>query len=93
MLYAPPPAGPFRVAGTAALKAIRVITRRFAIMRHRQARRTALRELMHLDAALLDDLGIDRADVLEALARPDGEAARLLDSRRVSNAARVASRR
>ena len=44
--------------------------------RARHARQVALSHLLDLDAALLDDLGIERADVIAALADPrlDGRA-------------------
>ena len=53
-----------------------------AEMHARHARRVALSQLLDLDAALLDDLGIDRQVVVEALQRPSADAGRLLTARR-----------
>jgi uncharacterized protein YjiS (DUF1127 family) len=93
MLYSPPPAGPFRAARTASLNVVRVLVSRLAVLRRTHAQRIALRDLMQLDAALLDDLGIDRMDIIDALARPGGEAARVLERRRARNAERPPVRR
>lgn len=53
-----------------------------AAVRARRARRVALTHLLDFDAALLDDLGISREDVLEALQHPEREAGRALSARR-----------
>ena len=40
-----------------------------------RAQRVALENLLEVDAALLEDLGIDRSDVVEALQNPHGSQA------------------
>ncbi len=49
-----------------------------AAARTRRARRSALQNLLELDAALLDDLGISRADVFDAMRHPPRSAGEAL---------------
>lgn len=52
-----------------------------------RARRKALREMLSLDVALLKDLGLSRADVMEAMTPPDGRTAGMvLNAARARNA-------
>jgi hypothetical protein len=53
--------------------------------RARRAQRIALVTLMDMDAARLDDLGLNAQDVAEALSAP-APAARVLDARRAERA-------
>jgi uncharacterized protein YjiS (DUF1127 family) len=53
--------------------------------RARRARRVALSNLLDFDAALLEDLGINRSDVVEALQNPHDEAGRTLTRRRAES--------
>jgi uncharacterized protein YjiS (DUF1127 family) len=48
--------------------------------------RATLAYLLELDACRLDDLGISRADVLEALSNPDRSAGAMLSARRAHRA-------
>ena len=50
--------------------------------RAKHARRVALSTLLEMDAAMLDDLGIDRQDVVEALRDPTVDAGRTLSAKR-----------
>jgi len=61
---------------------IRALFAWIAEARANNARRVALRQLLDFDAAMLNDLGIDRDAVISALERPSAEAGRLLDARR-----------
>jgi uncharacterized protein YjiS (DUF1127 family) len=55
--------------------------------RAERAQRLALANLLELDAALLDDLGIDRQDVIEAMHNDSpGTAGRTLSARRAASA-------
>ena len=51
-------------------------------LRAKHAQRVALSNLLDFDQALLDDLGIDRHDVVEALSHPLGRAGHDLAARR-----------
>lgn len=51
--------------------------------RARRARRAALRQLLEFEPSMLDDIGLDRATVLDALCRPDEQAGGMLEARRV----------
>ena len=53
-----------------------------AAARAKRAQRVALSDLLEFDAALLDDLGIDRQDVVDALRRGPEDAGRELAARR-----------
>ena len=53
-----------------------------AAARAKRAQRVALSNLLEFDAALLDDLGIDRQDVINALRHSPEDAARDLAARR-----------
>jgi hypothetical protein len=88
MLYSPPPASLSKTVRTAVGRAIRTVAAFLAERRRRRIQRVALRDLMELGPARLYDLGIDRLDVIEALRHTDSEAARMLEQRRASNAAR-----
>jgi uncharacterized protein YjiS (DUF1127 family) len=55
-------------------------------MRSKHAQRVALSNLLDLDGAMLDDLGIERADVIEALQYPTQSAGARLSARRARNA-------
>jgi uncharacterized protein YjiS (DUF1127 family) len=55
-----------------------------AARRVKRAQRLALMHLLEFDAALLDDLGIDRQDVLCALRGSPESAGRVLSARRAS---------
>jgi uncharacterized protein YjiS (DUF1127 family) len=56
-----------------------------AKVRTRRARRVALSNLLEFDAALLEDLGIRREDVVEALRDPHDGAGRTLAARRAQS--------
>jgi len=58
----------------------------FARMRARHAQRIALSNLLEFDAALLEDLGINRDDVVEALQHSDAAAGTILMARRAEAA-------
>jgi uncharacterized protein YjiS (DUF1127 family) len=53
-----------------------------AAARAKRAQRVALSDLLEFDPALLNDLGIDRQDVLDALRSGSVEAGRELSARR-----------
>jgi uncharacterized protein YjiS (DUF1127 family) len=55
-------------------------------LRARHAQRVALSNLLELDQSLLDDLGIDRQDVFEALSQPGRLAGSRLSARRARRA-------
>lgn len=61
---------------------IRALFAWIAEARAKHARRVALSQLLDADAALLNDMGIDRQTILDALQHPDAAAGRLLHSRR-----------
>jgi uncharacterized protein YjiS (DUF1127 family) len=50
------------------------------------ARRNTLAHLLEMDACRLDDLGISRADILDALNQPDRCAGDMLSARRARRA-------
>lgn len=50
--------------------------------RAKHARRVALSNLLEMDTSMLNDLGIDRQDVVEALRDPRVEAGRTLSAKR-----------
>jgi uncharacterized protein YjiS (DUF1127 family) len=54
--------------------------------RAKHAQRVALSNLLDLEQSLLDDLGINREDVLEALSNPAARAGRDLAARRARRA-------
>jgi len=54
--------------------------------RAERAQRVALAHLLEFDAALLNDLGINRQDVVEAMRNPPPKAAETLAARRAQNA-------
>lgn len=54
--------------------------------RAERAQRLALAKLLEFDAVLLDDLGINRHDVIEAMHNPLRKAAEQLSQRRACNA-------
>jgi uncharacterized protein YjiS (DUF1127 family) len=58
----------------------------FGNLRAKHAQRVALSSLLDFDQALLDDLGIDRQDVVEALRHPHASAAKSLTDRRARRA-------
>jgi uncharacterized protein YjiS (DUF1127 family) len=58
----------------------------FGNLRARHAQRVALSNLLDFDPALLDDLGIDRQDVVNALRDPHAGAGRELAARRARRA-------
>lgn len=62
------------------------LVRWLARARTARAQRTALQNLLELDAALLDDLGINRHDVAEAMRNPPRSAGEALAARRALNA-------
>jgi uncharacterized protein YjiS (DUF1127 family) len=57
-----------------------------AAARAKHAQRVALSNLLEFDAALLEDLGISRNDVVEALQHPHSIAGRTLAARRAESA-------
>lgn len=65
---------------------LRAIGGWLAAVRAKHAQRVALSNLLDFDAALLEDLGINRNDVIEALQTPSGEAGRTLAARRAESA-------
>lgn len=65
---------------------IRGFFRWLAKGRAERAQRLALANLLEFDAALLDDLGINRHDVIEAMRNPPPKAAEKLSARRAYNA-------
>jgi uncharacterized protein YjiS (DUF1127 family) len=69
-------------AAAASANPFRAFAAWVATVRAKHAQRVALSNLLELDAALLDDLGIDRQDVIKAMQYPHDEAARTLTARR-----------
>jgi uncharacterized protein YjiS (DUF1127 family) len=69
-------------AAAASANPFRAFAAWVAAVRAKRAQRVALANLLELDAALLDDLGIDRQDVINALQHPHAEAAHALTARR-----------
>lgn len=65
---------------------IRSFFRWLAKARAERAQRLALANLLEFDAALLEDLGINRHDVIEAMRIPPRKAAEQLSARRARNA-------
>ena len=61
---------------------LRALARRLAAVRAARARRVALRRLLALDPAVLRDLGIERADIFDAISDTSSSAGRLLEARR-----------
>ena len=55
-------------------------------LRAKHAQRVALSNLLDFDQTLLDDLGIDRQDVVEALRHPHASAAKSLAATRARRA-------
>lgn len=55
-------------------------------LRARHAQRVALSNLLEFDAALLDDLGIERSDVVDALQNPARNVGARLSARRARSA-------
>ncbi len=53
----------------------------YANARERRVQRLALSALLELDAAMLEDLGIEREDIIEALHQPHRAGARLASRR------------
>ena len=66
---------PFRIAITFAGK-----------FRAANARRQALNNLLAMDPHRLDDLGINRSDLFDAMAAEPSRSTRVLDARRAQNA-------
>lgn len=62
------------------------VFRWLAEARAERAQRLALAKLLEFDAALLDDLGINRHDVIEAMRNPPRKAAEQLSACRACNA-------
>ena len=54
-------------AAAASFNPLRALVRLFAIARAERAQRLALKSLLALDEARLDDLGINRGDLFDAL--------------------------
>lgn len=65
---------------------IRGFARWLARARAERAQRAALANLLEFDVALLDDLGINRQDVVEAMRSPPGMAGDRLAARRAQSA-------
>lgn len=61
---------------------VRALLAWIADQRAKHARRIALSRLLELDAAMLDDLGIDRQDVIEALRDPGVGVGQVLAAKR-----------
>jgi hypothetical protein len=55
-------------------------------LRAKHARRVALSNLLDYDNAMLDDLGIERSDIIDALQFPTQSAGARLHARRARNA-------
>lgn len=66
----------------ATLNPFRAISSWLSDRRAKRAQRAALSSLLDFDAALLEDLGIERQDVLEVLRRPQTGAGETLAARR-----------
>lgn len=67
------------------LNPVRALFAWLATARAEQRKRAALSKLLDFDAALLDDLGVDRSDVLAAIADPR-QGGRSLAARRARRA-------
>lgn len=67
----------------AAFHPVRFVTGLFALARAERAQRRALKSLLTLDAHRLDDLGINRGDLLDAM-RLEQRPTRLLAQRRAN---------
>jgi uncharacterized protein YjiS (DUF1127 family) len=68
------------------LNPLRALFAWIADVRAKHARRVALSNLLEMDATQLFDLGVDRADIIEALRHPDVEAGRALAAKRARSA-------
>lgn len=68
------------------LNPIKGLVRWLAKARARRAQRVALTDLLEFDAALLDDLGINRQDVIDAMRSPRRPAGETLAARRAASA-------
>ena len=75
-----------RPARAAAHPLVLNFKRWLAAARTRRERRSALQNLLELDAALLDDLGISRADVFDAMRHPPRSTGEVLAARRAIRA-------
>lgn len=65
---------------------VRGFFRWLAKSRAERAQRVALAHLLEFDAALLNDLGINRQDVVEAMRNPPPKSGDMLAARRAQNA-------
>lgn len=75
------------VARVAPVNPFRALARWVAGARTRRAQRLALSSLLDFDDALLEDLGISRQDVIEALQHPSAQAGQRLAARRAAASA------
>ena len=73
-------------AAAVALNPFRIAALFLRRIRAANARRQALHNLLLLDAHRLDDLGIDRTDLFDAMAVEPSRSVRVLNDRRARNA-------
>jgi uncharacterized protein YjiS (DUF1127 family) len=71
MLYSPPSTRPFQALRKIAQTSTQITISWLASIGRKRAQREALRSLLRFNTALLDDIGIDRLDIVEALDAPD----------------------
>lgn len=74
------------------LNPIKGLLRWLATARARRAQRIALTNLLEFDVALLEDLGINRQDVVDAMRNPPRTAGEALAARRAASARNWLSR-
>jgi len=73
-------------AAAVTLNPLRMAVTWFAKVRAANARRQALHDLLGFEAHRLEDLGINRTDLFDAMAVEPSRSARMLDARRARKA-------
>jgi uncharacterized protein YjiS (DUF1127 family) len=74
------------VVAAVTFNAVKGLLRWLGRVRAERAQRVALANLLELDAAMLDDLGIDRQDVIQAMNSTPDAAGKTLATRRATSA-------
>lgn len=82
-------AGERSISAATPLSPLRAVFAWFAAARRNRARRNALQGLLELDSARLNDLGINRSDIHDAMAASQARASvKILDDARALSARR-----